>query len=176
MEALLIIDMQVGSFQTTRFEAEKIIRNINFLSTFFRTTDKPVIFIQHDGTKENFLVHGTHEWQILPSLIQDSNDYYIEKEANDCFYKTHLESLLQKLEIQKLSICGCATDFCINATVHGALGRDYDITVIKDGHTTADRPTLKAEQIIDFHNWLWTSLTPTKHAIKVKTTHEILTQ
>jgi len=99
-----------------------------------------LFFVQHDGTKENFLIYGSDEWHILPSLTQKANDHYIEKEANDCFYKTELEALLQKLGVQKLYICDCATDFCINATVHGALVRDYAITVIKNGHTTADRP------------------------------------
>lgn len=174
MEALLIIDMQVGSFQTKRFEADKVIENVNLLSTFFRAKNQPVIFIQHNGTKENFLVYGNEEWHILPSLTQKVTDYYIEKEANDCFYKTELETLLKKLGVQRLYICGCATDFCVNATVHGALVRDYAITVIKDGHTTADRPTLKAEQIINFHNWLWENLTPTEVCIEVKNTQEIV--
>lgn len=174
MEALLIIDIQVGSFQTPRFEADKVIENINLLSTFFRTKNQPVIFIQHDGTKENFLVYGNEEWHILPSLTQKANDYYIEKEANDCFYKTELEALLQKLDVQKLYLCGCATDFCVNATVHGALVRDYAITVIKDGHTTADRPMITAEHIINFHNWLWENLTPTQSRIEVKNTQEIV--
>ena len=174
MEALLIIDMQVGSFQTPRFEAEKVIENINCLSTFLRKKNIPIIFVQHDGTKENFLVYGTDEWNILPSLIQDTNDYRIEKEANDCFYKTDLEVLLQKLSVKKLYICGCATDFCVNATVHGALVRDYAITIIKDGHTTADRPHIAAVQLIGFHNWLWENLTPTQSRIEVKNTHEIV--
>lgn len=174
MEALLIIDMQVGSFQTPRFEAEKVIENINCLSTFFREKSKPVIFVQHDGTKENFLIYGSDEWHILPSLIQETNDCYIEKEANDCFYKTELETLLQKLSVKKLYICGCATDFCVNATVHGALVRDYAITIIKDGHTTADRPHATAVQLINFHNWLWENLTPTQNRIEVKNTHEIV--
>lgn len=174
MEALLIIDMQVGSFQTPRFEADKVIENINLLSTFFRTKNQPVIFIQHDGTKENFLPYGSDEWHIIPVLTQETDDFYIEKEANDCFYRTELEALLQKLGVHKLYICGCATDFCVNATVHGALVRDYAITVIKDGHTTADRPTLKAEEIINFHNWLWENLTPTQSRIEVKSTQEII--
>ena len=101
MEALLIIDMQVGAFQTTRFKAKNVIENTNTLSTFFRKKKQPVIFVQHDGTKENFLVYGRDEWHILPSLIQDSNDYYVEKEANDCFYKTELEALLKKPQRQK---------------------------------------------------------------------------
>ncbi len=174
MEALLIIDMQVGSFQTTRFDAENVIKNVNLLSTFFRQKNQPVIFVQHDGTKENFLVYDSDEWHILPSLVQEANDHYIEKEANDCFYKTALEALLKKLGVQKLYICGCATDFCVNATVHGALVGDYAITVIKDGHTTADRPMLKAEHIINFHNWLWENLTPTQSRIEVKSTQEIV--
>lgn len=174
MEALLIIDMQIGAFQTPRFEAEKVIENINLLATFLRKNNTPIIFVKHDGTKENFLVYGTDDWNIIPSLIQEANDYCIEKEANDCFYKTNLDVLLQKLGVKKLYVCGCATDFCVNATVHGALVRDYEIIVVRDGHTTTDRPNMKAQQLIDFHNWLWENLTPTHLRIEVKNVHEII--
>jgi hypothetical protein len=54
------------------------------------------------------------------------------------------------------------------------LVKDYDIVVVKDAHTTADRPALEAEAVIGFHNWLWENLTPTRGRIVVKTTEDIL--
>jgi hypothetical protein len=62
----------------------------------------------------------------------------------------------------------------VNATVHSALVRDYDIVIARDCHTTADRPHQTAGQLIDFHNWLWENLTPTNGAITVKALQEIL--
>jgi len=175
MEALLIIDMQVGSFASTpRYDAEGVVQRINRLAELFRQTGKPVIFIQHDGTKENYLFSGSDDWKILPGLVQKETDVYIEKTANDSFYKTNLDEYLRMNHIDKIYISGCATDFCVNATVHSALVKDYNIVIAKECHTTADRPHQTAVNLIDFHNWLWENLTPTGGSITVKSLDEII--
>lgn len=112
MQALLIIDMQVGPFaETPRLDAPSMIQRINRLSDSFRSQGKPVIFIQHDGSKEDYLFPGSPEWQILPDLIRSDSDKLIGKNANDAFYRTELENYLQEKGINELVICGCATDF-----------------------------------------------------------------
>jgi nicotinamidase-related amidase len=175
LKALLIIDMQVGSFaQTPRFDADGMVHRINLLAEFFRRKKQPVIFIQHDGTKEVYLFTGTDDWKILPGLIQRETDVYIEKTANDAFYHTNLDEYLRANKIDEVFISGCATDFCVNATVHSALVKNYHITIAKDCHTTADRPNLTAEQLIVFHNWLWENLTPTEGSIQIKGMNEIV--
>ncbi len=174
MEALLVIDMQIGVLETPRHDINAIIERINALIAHFRAQSKPIIFVRHNGIKENYLLHGSDEWHVTPALHAREADYYIEKEVNDTFYTGDLEALLHQLHVSKLCICGCATDFCVNATIHGALVRDYNITIASDAHTTADRPMLKAPDIIAFHNWLWENLTPTQSRIEVKNTHEII--
>lgn len=69
--------------------------------------------------------------------------------------------------IKELVITGCATDFCVDATVKSALTNDYNLTIIADAHTTADRPHVSAEKLIAHHNWLWSELTPTEGRIVV---------
>lgn len=175
MQALLIIDMQVGPFaETPRLDAPSMIQRINRLSDSFRSQGKPVIFIQHDGSKEDYLFPGSPEWQILPDLIRSDSDKLIGKNANDAFYRTELENYLQEKGINELVICGCATDFCVNATVHSALVKDFNLTVVSDAHTTGDRPGLTARQLIDFHNWLWPNLAATEGKITLKQTAELL--
>ncbi len=176
MKALVIIDMQVGVFFGTspRFDMDGVISKINTLADHFRSRGDAVIFIRHDGTKENYLFPGTSDWQILPGLYQGEDDLFLEKTANDSFYRTQLEDTLKSLGIKELCIAGCATDFCVNATIHAALVKDFDITVAKDCHTTADRPNFKAQDLISFHNWLWANLTPTDGRISVKELSEIL--
>ncbi|MHB8580662.1 MAG: cysteine hydrolase family protein [Ignavibacteriaceae bacterium] len=134
MKALLIIDMQVGSFkpETPRFDAAGVVQKINSLSNIFRKNGDKVVFIQHDGTKENYFIPCTSDWQILPTLIRLRDDVIISKTANDSFYLTYLESVLKKNDITELFITGCATDYCVNATVHSALTKDYNIFVVKD--------------------------------------------
>jgi nicotinamidase-related amidase len=169
MKALLIIDMQKTSFTPTtpRFDSEGVIQRINTLSHRFRLTGDKVIFIQHDGTKEGYCIPNTIEWEILSSLDIKSDDLIISKTANDSFYRTTLKDELQNSNINELVITGCATDFCVDSTIKSALTNDFNIVVIKDGHTTADRPNLKAVQVIEHYNWIWSEMTPTKGKIKV---------
>lgn len=176
MKALLIIDMQKVSFtpQTPRFEAGKVIERINTLSGVFRKHGLPVIFIQHDGIRENYCRPGTEEWEILDEVIRLPEDEVISKQVNDAFYQTRLHQFLQMNNITELVITGCATDFCVDATVKSALVHDYNLTIISDAHTTADRPYLTAPQIINHYNWVWSELTPTEGIVKVVKLEEYL--
>lgn len=175
-KALVIVDMQVGSFtpKTPRYESDRVIEKINRLSSKFRSNGDYVIFIRHDGTKEGYFYPGSDDWQILPALNQQTEDIYIEKTINDSFYHSELQSTLLKLEVNDLYFVGCATDFCFDTTVKSALGKDYNITIVKDGHTTADRPFVNAKTLIDHYNWLWSDLTPAAYPIKVVPCHEII--
>ncbi|HEX8331076.1 MAG TPA: cysteine hydrolase family protein [Segetibacter sp.] len=175
MKALLIIDMQKGSFKpySLRHDTLGTINRINSLSGYFRDNHYPVIFIQHDGTKEKSFFPNSEDWEILPELVRLPNDITISKTANDSFYKTSLQSILSENNISELYITGCATDFCVDTTVKSALGRDYKVTIIEDGHTTASRPYIDAKTVINHYNWLWGDMSPTKHKITVAKTNDI---
>jgi nicotinamidase-related amidase len=178
MKALLIIDMQIGLFtpSTPRFDAHGVISRINALSEKFRELGWPVIFIQHDGTSQDYLYPNTPDWEILPSLIQKSSDIVVGKTANDAFYNSNLQETLEAKGITELVITGCATDFCVDTTIRSALGRNYKITVIEDGHTTGNRPHLDAQTVIMHHNWIWSELSPTAHRLKVKPFDEVIVE
>lgn len=168
-KALVIIDMQKGSFtsKTPRFDVKGVVNRINFLAKKFRENNLPVIFIQHDGSRWDEYVPGTPDWELLSELIVEKEDLIIPKYANDSFYGTTLFAKLKEIEVDELLITGCATDFCVESTVQSALAKDFKITVVKNGHTTGDRPHLKAEQVVDHYNWVWQNMIPTKGAIKV---------
>lgn len=176
MRALLIIDMQKVSFtpKTPRFEADKIVARINILSEKFREMGLPVVFIQHNGVRENYCLPGSKEWEILDEIVRKPGDVVIAKEVNDGFYQTQLHHYLQMNNINELVVTGCATDFCVDATVKSALTHDYNLTIIADAHTTADRPHVSAQTLIAHHNWLWSELTPTEGKIKVVEMEEYL--
>ena len=168
-KALLIIDMQKISFTpaTPRFDTEGVVERINQLSAAFRTQGHPVVVIQHDGTKDNECIPGTTEWELLDDLQVEPNDIIVPKTANDSFYQSTLQQKLEELNINELVITGCATDFCVEATVQSALAKDYNVTVVADGHTTANRPHLKAEQVIEHYNWTWQNMISTKGTLSV---------
>ncbi|GAA3556670.1 isochorismatase family protein [Snuella lapsa] len=169
-KALLVIDMQKGSFthKTPRFDSTGVVNRINVLADLFRQKDFPVLFIQHDGNGSGEFEKGSPEWQLLDTLKVHSTDLLIDKYVNDIFYRSKLETKLAELNVQELVITGCATDFCVASTIQSALTKDYDITVVADGHTTADRPHLKAEKIIEHYNWVWQNMIPTKGKITVE--------
>jgi nicotinamidase-related amidase len=172
--ALLIIDMQKGSFteKTPRFDPEGVIERINRLAGVLRELKSPVIFIQHDGSAMGEFVKNTNEWELLDELEVYSGDILVDKYANDSFYRTELKRILEEHKIKELLITGCATDFCVESTIQSALTRDYLIKVMADGHTTGDRPHLKAEKIIEHYNWLWENMIPTKGKVEVVNTSD----
>jgi nicotinamidase-related amidase len=174
-KVLLIIDMQKGSFtpETPRFDTEGVVMRINELAQLFRRAKLPVIYIQHDGTGTGEFEKNTTEWEILESLNVESTDILIDKYANDVFYNSKLQSKLIELNATELLITGCATDFCVESTIQSALTKDYNITVVSNGHTTGERPHLKAKKVIEHYNWVWKNMIPTKGKIEVKSLEEI---
>jgi len=176
MKVLLIIDMQKGSFTeaTPRYDSVGVISRINKLTETFRSMNMPVIYIQHDGSRHSEFLPNTYEWEILDELIVKKSDLRIDKYVNDCFYQSKLKANLDNLGVEELYITGCATDFCVESTVQSALAKDYQITVVSDGHTTGDRPHLAGEKVIEHYNWVWTGMIPTKGKIHVQCAQDVL--
>lgn len=174
-KALLIIDMQKGSFteQTPRFDTDGVVTRINALAANFRAAELPVIYIQHDGTSNNEYIPNTTEWELLDALKTLPSDILIAKYANDVFYNSALQSTLNALEVTEVMVTGCATDFCVESTIQSALAKDFNITVVSDGHTTGERPHLTAEKVIEHYNWVWQNMLPTKGKIEVRSFDEL---
>ena len=154
MKALLIIDMQRGCFPEFNLALQELVSRINALAANFRNNQYPVIYIRHDGSSENELIPHTDDWQLLSELQTLPTDQYIEKTANDSFYRTPLSQVLTERNITELYITGSATDFCVDATIKSALSKDYQVTVVADCHTTNDKPNLPAPVLIDHYNWI----------------------
>ena len=56
--------------------------------------------------------------------------------------------------IKKLIIAGIQTELCVDTTCRQACSLEYDVTLVKDAHSTWDRELLTAPQIIAHHNAL----------------------
>lgn len=165
-KALLVIDMQLGSFYPypydDRYNTLEIIEKINLLTVYFRSHGYFFIFTQEENPK------------LLPELNQKQTDIHLFKKVNEAFYHTALTENLKKYNTKELYLCGIATDFCIDATLKSALSRDYKVYVASDAHTTSSNPFFEAHQIIEYYNWLWPNLSPTKYAVTVCSTNDIL--
>jgi nicotinamidase-related amidase len=167
MKALLVVDMQAGLFEGNppRYDADGVIQRINQVASAVRSTGGIVIFIQHEDNGS--LRQGTKGWEILPTLERKDSDPLVHKQACDSFYQTELADVLEKHGVRQLIVTGCATDFCVDTTIRAAASRDYEVVVVKDGHTTKDRPHLDAKSIIEHHNWMWENLILPRSEVKV---------
>ena len=77
----------------------------------------------------------------------------IDKRHESSFEDTPLETELARLGVSHLVLAGAMSNWCIRATAYAALDRGYDLTLVKDAHTTADVEfengfKLQAEQVV----------------------------
>ena len=129
---LLVVDVQVGVMQTV-YDAVQIIQNINVAVEKARSQGVPVIWVKH---ADNELIYGSPEWQLMPELSPAEGEIQIDKQFNSSFEQTSLEETLAQFGATHIVLAGAATNWCIRATAYGALDRGYDLTLIKDAHTT----------------------------------------
>jgi hypothetical protein len=61
----------------------------------------------------------------------------------------------------------------VDATCRRAASEGFDVTLVADGHTTEDTPTLPAAQIIAHHNRTLGQLAHPDHPIAVRPRAEI---
>jgi nicotinamidase-related amidase len=178
MIVLLVIDMQVGLFgtDTPRHDAEGVVARINALARVVRQAGGVAIFVQHDGPKGDVFEPGSDGWRLLPSLERHEVDLLVRKRACDAFYETNLSDFLRQHQTNPLIVTGCATDFCVDTTVRAAASRDYEIVVVEDGHTTADRPHVDAVSVIRHHNWVWQNLIHPRTRIRVLPAISVIAQ
>lgn len=166
-QVLIVIDMQNGVFISPRYDRSGRAECINQL------IDRAgrVIFIQH---AEGEMSEGSEFWQVLPELHQPEGAISVTKTACDSFYRTTLESVLLELNATRFTVCGCATDYCVDTTIKVAASKGYAVTVASDAHTTGDRTHVTAQQLIGQHNEVWRELSVPGNPVTVKTTNEIL--
>ena len=129
---LLVVDVQVGVMKES-WDAPRIVENVARAVERARAQGVPVIWVQHSD--EN-LAFGSPEWQWVPELTPAVGELLIHKGFNSSFEQTALEEELAKLGATHIALAGAATNWCIRATAYGALERGYDLTLIKDAHTT----------------------------------------
>ncbi len=91
------------------------------------------MWVQHS---DQDLAYGTPEWEWVPELAPAESEPLIHKRFNSSFEETALEEELARRGATHIALAGAATNWCIRATAYGALDRGYDLTLIKDAHTT----------------------------------------
>ncbi len=132
--ALLIVDAQVAVMQPT-WEPDRIIDNINLAVEKAREQAVPIIWVQHSDEE---LIQDTPGWMLAQGLMPEPDEIRINKHYNSAFEETTLEETLADLGVSRIVLCGALTNWCIRATAYASLDNGYDLTLIKDAHTTED--------------------------------------
>ncbi len=172
MKALLIIDVQAGLCEGKykAFDVEGLIERINLVSQRARAAGLPVVLVQHEEKDEGF-IYGSADWQLGEGLVTADDDLHLRKTFGNAFKETRLHEMLQDLGVSELIVCGMQSDFCVDATVHGAVALGYyAVTLIADGHSTLDAEGLTAAQIIAQRNEALSQLT----GVSLRTVDEVL--
>ena len=153
--ALLVVDVQNGVVEGTHAR-DAVVANVATLVAKARREQVPVVWVQHS---DDGLARGTDAWRIVPELEPAPGEPLIEKNYGDSFEETPLESVLSGLGVGRLVVVGAQTDACIRSTLHGALVRGYDATLVSDAHTTEDQTQWGApppDQVVAHTNLYWT--------------------
>jgi nicotinamidase-related amidase len=146
---LLVVDVQVGVMRDS-WDAARVIEKVSRLVDRARAEGVPVIWVQHADTE---LVRGSPEWRWVPELAPAAGEPLIHKRFNSSFEQTTLDDELAKLGATHIVLAGAQTNWCIRATAHAALERGYDLTLVKDAHTTSaialgNGASIEAESVV----------------------------
>ncbi len=153
--ALLVIDVQ-NVIVDGAHERDAVVANVGTLVDRARVQAIPVVWVQHSD--EN-IKKGSEGWQIVPELSPDAAEPLVQKNYPDSFEETSLESVLSGLGVGRLVVVGAQTDECVRSTLHGAVVRGYDATLVSDAHTTEDQTEWGApppDKVIAHTNLYWT--------------------
>ncbi|TPK80000.1 cysteine hydrolase [Mesorhizobium sp. B2-4-13] len=159
--ALMIIDVQHGILANLvdggrqvviHRELEAVAARLGRLKLAAEAAGVPVVVVQHDGDAGHRLEVGSPGWQLREEVSAIQDTILIRKRSCDAFHNTDLAYRLRELEVDRLVIGGCMTQFCVDTTTRRAVSEGFDVTLVRDGHTTADFGSLLAEQIVDHHN------------------------
>jgi nicotinamidase-related amidase len=148
-DVLLIIDVQRALLdELSPARREGFLATLVPLLDRARSTALPVVFVRHDG-RPSELVPGTPEWQIASEIAPRADEPIVDKRLDDAFAQTTLADVLAALDADHLIATGMQTDFCVNATIGGAVQRGYRVTLVADGHATSASNGKSEQEIRD---------------------------
>ena len=152
--ALLVIDVQNGVVGGAH-DRDKVVANIGTLVDRARAEGVEVVWVAHNSDE---MPRDSDGWQYVPELARVDAEPLVHKTYADSFEETDLEAVLGDRGIGRLVVVGAQTDECIRSTLHGAIVRGYDATLVGDAHTTEDLTAYGApppDQVIAHTNLYW---------------------
>jgi nicotinamidase-related amidase len=144
--ALVIVDMQAEGCQRHGPGVKPVIGSIRRLLDRFRAVNGKIIHVQSVRTKDHpeFTVFGRPHGLLIGSPGADfveelkplPGENIVQKTSHDCFYKTSMEAVLEKLDLQscrdKIVVTGIGSSNCVYHAVIGFHIRNYYSIVPED--------------------------------------------
>lgn len=147
MEALIVVDMQRDFMPGGALPVpggDKIIPKVNEYIESFKKRGALIVATRdwHPPNHMSFkdwpphCIQNTKGAEFVVELPEDtiviSKADKPDKEAYSGFQDTGLAELLRKRGIEKLYICGVATEYCVKATALDALKEGFEVYILKD--------------------------------------------
>jgi len=152
--ALLVVDVQNGVVGEA-YDRDNVVANIGTLVDKARAAGVDVVWVAHNSDE---MPRDSESWQYVPELVRRDSEPLVHKTYPDSFEETDLESVLAAHGIGRLFVAGAQTDECIRSTIHGAITRGYDATLVGDAHTTENLTPYGApppDKVIAHTNLYW---------------------
>ena len=143
---LVIVDMQVEGCERHGPGMKPVIANIRRLLDRFREINGKIIHVQSVRTKDHpeFTVFGRPYGLLIDSpgaeFVEElkplPGENVVQKTSHDCFYKTSMEAVLEKLDLRscrdKIIVTGIGSSNCVYHAVIGFHIRNYYSIVPED--------------------------------------------
>lgn len=144
--ALLVIEMQ-NIFQTElKIISDNQLKNVKDIIQASEDTGVNIIYVRHNDNSEisksmvdwwngDKIEHGSDGWQIIEGF-DTTGKIIIDKNQYSAFFKTELNSILQKNKIEDVIIAGVMTNCCCETTARDAFMYGYRVFFVNDATAT----------------------------------------
>ncbi len=141
--ALIIVDLQNDYFKGGKWElegteaatikAEKLLR-------CFRENGLPVVHVRHEIPTADapFFAPDSDGVKVHSSVKELEGEPVVLKQQINSFRDTNLKDVLDKLDVDKLLICGAMSHMCIDAVTRAANDFGYNCAIAQDACATLD--------------------------------------
>jgi nicotinamidase-related amidase len=145
--ATVFIDLQVDffSYERLRRNRQLLASNVNALATSARRYGSPIVWVKqihapdlHDASLEvrrgnhRIVIDGTDGAGLLPELHLSYSDAVLIKKRYSAFFRTDLDTILDRHACKTMIVAGINTHACIRATVVDAYQRDYVVWLARE--------------------------------------------
>ncbi len=140
--ALIIIDVQRGLDDPRLGERSNPDAEANMarLLAEWRRQQRTIYHIQHMSTKANSPLRPELPGNAIKAIVAPQADEpVIQKQVNNAFVGTDLESRLRSANSRSLVIIGLTTDHCVSTTARMAGDLGYQTVVVADATAAHER-------------------------------------